>query len=82
MRGIQVEHLCLFFLPTSAGDSESEGEEEVEKDWDNEDVESKEEVGTQAIVPTIIYILEIKLLYFDTPKDYLSREGGCARGHM
>ncbi|NWW33395.1 CBPC4 carboxypeptidase, partial [Panurus biarmicus] len=28
------------------GDSESEGEEEAEKDWDNEDVESKEEVSS------------------------------------
>lgn len=39
---------CLCLLPTSAGDSESEGEEEAEKDWENEDVESKEEVGIQA----------------------------------
>lgn len=35
--------LTFFLLPL--GDYESDGEEEAEKDLDNEDVESKEEVG-------------------------------------
>lgn len=44
-RGITLNHPCMYFFSASAGDYESDGEEEAEKNMDNEDAESKEEVG-------------------------------------
>ncbi|NXK91229.1 CBPC4 carboxypeptidase, partial [Formicarius rufipectus] len=43
LKGYRVEHLYLCLLPTSAGDYESDGEDEAEKDLNEEDGETKEE---------------------------------------
>ncbi|NXX05785.1 CBPC4 carboxypeptidase, partial [Larus smithsonianus] len=43
LKGCWVECFCLYLFSISAGDYESDGEDEVEKDPDNENVESKEE---------------------------------------